>query len=67
MFFSDGKFEYLNLFTEKNKRVNDHLLNLIPKLKRLVLYSQDPQADLESTREQQKRFESTRDPVLWFQ
>ena len=69
MVFSDGKFEcleYLNLFTEKDKRVSDHLLDLMPKLKRLVLYSQDPQADLESTREQQKRFGLSQLEILFW-
>ena len=36
--------------------VDDRLLNRTPKLKRLVLYSRNLRADLESIREQQKRF-----------
>ena len=48
--------EYLNLFTERDERVNDRLLDLMPNLRRFVIYSSDPQADLEIIREQQKRF-----------
>ena len=55
----DGKFEsleYLNLFTVDDERVNDRLLDLMPRLKRFVLYSSNPHADLESIHTQQKRF-----------
>ena len=71
----NGKFdalEFLDLFTAHDERVGNRLLDLMPKLKRLVLYSSDPQADLEIIREQQKRlglknlevlFNGFRDPV----
>ena len=54
-----GKFsslEYLNFFAAHDEPVNDRLLDRMPKLKRLVLYSNNPQADLKIIREQQKRF-----------
>ena len=71
----DGKLEsleYLNLFNERDERVNDRLLDLMPNLKRLVIYSNDPRADLRSVRQQQKHldlknlevlFSGFRDPV----
>ena len=55
----NGKFdalEYVNMFISGGVRVNDRLLNRMPKLKRLVLYSNNPQADLKIIRRQQKRF-----------
>ena len=70
-----GKFsslEYLNFFAAHDEPVNDRLLDRMPKLKRLVLYSNNPQADLKIIREQQKRldlqylevlFNGFRDPV----
>ena len=71
----NGKFlslEYVNIFVAKNEPVSDHLLDRMPKLKRLVLYSNNLQADLEIIREQQKRvglknlevlFNGFRDPI----
>ena len=56
----NGKFdalEYLNVFTARDERVSYRLLDRKPKLKRLVLYSSDEQADLKSIRQQQKRFD----------
>ena len=47
---------YLNLFLEDGTCVSDRQLELMPNLKRLVLYSQNPQADLKSIRRQQKRY-----------
>ena len=70
-----GKFSSLaslNLFVARDERVNDRLLDLMPNLKRLVLYSRNLQADLKIIREQQKRcglenlevlFNGFRDPV----
>lgn len=55
---SHGKFaslEYLNLFVANGERVSDRLLDQMPKLERLVLYSRNPLADLKSVREQQER------------
>ena len=54
----NGKFSslvYLNLFAARDEPVNDRLLERMPKLKRLVLYSKNLQADLKIIREQQKR------------
>ena len=54
---SKGRFESLvslNLFTDHP--VDDRLLERMPNLKRLVLYSRNPQADLASIREQQQRY-----------
>ena len=52
--------EYLNLKLSTggrcNGRVSDLPLNRMPKLKQLVLFSSNPQADLEIIRGQQKRF-----------
>ena len=50
-----GRFEnlgYLNLYA---KLVNDQMLDLMPKLKRLVLYSRNLLADLKNIRAQQAR------------
>ena len=68
-----GKFSnlvYLNLFAIRNEPVSDRMLNLMPKLKRLVIYSNNLQADLKIIREQQKRLKNLevlsngfRDPV----
>ena len=57
----DGKvfesLEYLNLnLTVAHEPVNDRLLDRMSMLKRLVIYSNNLQADLEIIREQQKRF-----------
>ena len=72
---SEQSFEslsYLNLFAGRDEHVNDRLLERMPNLKRFVLYSSDPQADLESIRQQQKLygladlevlFSGFRDPV----
>ena len=54
-----GKFSsllYLNLYADSDEPVSDRLLERMPKLERLVIYSSNPQADLEVIREQQKRF-----------
>ena len=56
---SDDKFEsleYLNLFTKLYEPVSERLLDLMPKLKRLVLYSVDLEADLERIRKQRERW-----------
>ena len=47
--------EYFNFFATYDQHVNDRLLDRMPRLKRIVLYSKDPQADLEIIRRQQER------------
>ena len=57
--------EYLNFYAAQREPVNDRLLDWMPKLKRLVIYSGDPQADLESIRQQQKRLDRKNLEVLF--
>ena len=71
-----GKFSslvYFNLFVAEDGTImSDRLLELMPKLKRFVIYSRDPEAELEIIRQQQKLygpadlevlFSGFRDPV----
>ena len=47
------RVEYLNFFTANHDPVKGSLLNQMPKLKRFVLYSSNPQTDLEIIRAQE--------------
>ena len=65
----NGKFDalqYLNLFPDHDERVSDRLLACMPKLKQFVLYSSDPQADLEIIRNQQKLLQGLADLEILF-
>ena len=56
--------EYFNLFSSCGEPLNDRLLDLMPRLKRFVIYSKNLPADLENIRRQQKRFGLTELEVL---